>query len=146
MWERLNRYRFATFVAGGLCVVAAAVIGWSLLGQKASVEPDPFAEFDVELGEATTSLSATTEPMLTVPPQNEPTGPSFDRISRPTAETEAPASLAVPAHFSSDALPVGESTTPVWLLGTIEPLEETTAPSVVPIQVRQAVGMERYRR
>lgn len=146
MRDWLARYRWATFLAGGFCVAAAAVIGWSLIGRSGPAEPDPFAEIDIELGEPAVAMRTTEVPLLTVPPQGEPSEFRFDHVASSVSDTDPLRAAAVTAHFSSDPAPTLEAAKPVWFLGTIEPLEETTAPSVVPIEVRQAVGAERFRR
>jgi hypothetical protein len=148
MRDWLAQYRLAMFFAGGLCVVTAAVIAWSLMGSTAPVEADPFAEFDVELSEPAVSMCTTEAPMLRVPPPLAATESPLDHATWPvnSAETDVATTAAVTAHFASDVTPTAAPAKPVWLLGTIEPLEETTAPSVVPIEVRQAVGAEWFRR
>ena len=119
-----------------------------LPGRDAEVAGDPFAEFDVELGTPAESISAITAPMLTVPPPLEVAKSPLDHVAWPVKSTETDEAMAsaVTAHFASDAAPEVESRKPVWLLGTIEPLDDTTAPSVVPIEVRRAVGAERLQR
>ncbi|MDZ4683957.1 MAG: hypothetical protein SH850_02635 [Planctomycetaceae bacterium] len=138
-----------TLIAGGLCVAASVLIGWSLLGNAPSTDPDPFADLETELGAPTVSLGpASVEPVL--PPSEFPVS-EFENLALPTlpgfGDATDSGAATMPAHFTTETgTTVDTSSNPVWLLGTIEPLDDTTAPSVVPLEIRQAVGSERFRR
>ncbi|HUQ70058.1 MAG TPA: hypothetical protein VM165_11070, partial [Planctomycetaceae bacterium] len=128
---------------------AAVLIGWSLLGNAPSADADPFADLETELGAPTVSLGPAS--VEAVSPPSEFPASEFANLTVPTlpgfGDATDSGTATLPAHFTTEAgTAIDTSSNPVWLLGTIEPLDDTTAPSVVPLEVRQAVGSERFRR
>lgn len=133
MHRWLSRCRHWTLAAAGLCFAIAAGLAWMAFGSMSPpVVSDSLATWEVELN-SPSALSAS----------EESGGTKVISLRVPMDPDESPATLT--AHHTTGPAD-SPSTDPVWLMGTIEPLDDDSAPSVVPWEVRQAVGYDRANR
>lgn len=137
--------RYLALAVSAACLLAVAAFAWSRMTGDPGTAVDPLLEpadaFEappVTLGEATSAGDFGLP--LQIPPAAGDAAP-LPRLPG----IEEPRDTQTAAHFTapSDAWPPPTSQAPVWLEGTIEPID---GPPVTPVPVRQAYGYEPFRR
>jgi hypothetical protein len=133
MHRWLFRHRRWTLVPAGACFIITAGLAWAIFGRPSpSAETNPFAELDIELGQPSAPV-----PLQTGEATNEMT------LRLPTDNDQSATTMT--AHFTNGpAAPAPIA--PVWLVGTIEPLDDHAPPAVPPWEVRQAANYDSTQR
>jgi hypothetical protein len=148
MTEGLTGQRYVGVAVVALLLIVTGVALRSYFAAPPSAEADPFADLEAEFGPAAVVLGEQADgPELGPPPAMLPVefaaeGPFLTSPS----ESGAPAEPStMPAQFTVGqwASPPEAMSAPVWFEGTIEPVDDVP---VIPWEVRQAVGPERFRR
>jgi hypothetical protein len=148
MTEGLTGQRYLGVAVVALLLIVAGVTLRSYFAIPASLEADPIADLEAEFGPPAVVLGEQADgPSLGPPPAKLPTELAVDEpdIPLPPVLGAPSESSTAPVQFTVGqwASPPEALSAPVWFEGTIEPVDEVP---VIPWEVRQAVGPERFRR
>jgi hypothetical protein len=128
--DKLSEHRHLVLAAGVLLMLVAAWCGWHQVGTSSTpAAEDEFAElegFDAEAAPAPREVAATdADPLIVPAPLMVVEPPPWDSgaLSRSlagSAEEPSMISLAISQELSTQA---STDSTPVWFVGTIEPVD-----------------------